>query len=58
MRTVIYRTDAAIARVRAAGTSRDVENACRYAAYGRAADIERLADRLEQAARPALRVVA
>lgn len=58
MRTVIYPTDAAIARVRAAGTARDVYAACRYAAYGRVADIERLADRLETAARPVLRSVA
>lgn len=58
MRTVIYRTDAAIARVRAAGTERDVYAACRYAAYGRTAEIERLADRLECANRPVLRVVA
>lgn len=58
MRTVVYPTDAAIARVRAAGTARDVANACRYAAYGRLADIERMADRLEAAHRPVLRAVA
>lgn len=58
MRTVVYPTDAAIARVRAAGTARDVTTACHYAARGRVAEIEALAARLERAARPALRVVA